>query len=191
LNVLGITTTPSIAAAPLVSDVPAQQSTAAHWGRGDSVTQSSFSGTLTPEVEFRRPVPVAPVPLEPGAMTALDPYAPVASTSQQENRSTSRRSVPAGPKAPDPLVPAASPVAGGSATPGTTTSGVSSMGGGTDRVLARREPFMPGWNGGDAVEPVQQTQRRRDRQDEKITERVDGADAEVPPAVIGTEPYRQ
>jgi hypothetical protein len=191
LDILGIATTPSVAAAPLVSDVRAQQSPAAHWGRGDSVTQSSFSGTLTPEVEFRRPVPVAPVPLEPGALTALDPYAPVASTSQQENRSTSRRNVPAGPKAPDPLVPAASPVAGGSATPGTTTSGVSSVGGGTDRVLARREPFMPGWTGGDAVEPVQQSQRRRDRQNEKITESVDGADAEVPPAVIGTEPYRQ
>lgn len=196
LNIQGITTTPAATAAPLVTDIPAQQSSAAaHWGRGDSVTQSSFSGTLTPaEIEFRRPVPVTPVaPLEQGPMTALDPYAPVGSTSQQETRSTSRRSVPTGTlKTPDPLVPTATPVTGSSATAsGTTTSGVSSVGGGTDRVLARREPFMPGWTGGDAVEPVQQTQRRRDRQSERITERVDGVDAEVPPPVIGTEPYRQ
>jgi hypothetical protein len=195
LDVLGVTTTPAAAAAPapVVENIPGRQS-AAHWGRGgvDSVTQSNFSGTLTPEVEFRRPVPVAPTPLEPGPMTALDPFAPVASTTQQDNRSTSRRSVPSGPTkvTPDPMVPGAAPVSSSAATPGTTTAGMSSVNGGTDRTLARREPFMPGWSGGDAVEPVQQNQRRRDRQNEKITESVDGADSEVPPAVIGTEPYR-
>ncbi|GAB3909870.1 hypothetical protein GCM10029964_112370 [Kibdelosporangium lantanae] len=196
LNVLGITTTPAAAAAaPLVNaDVPAQQSPAAHWGRTDSVTQSGFSGTLTPDVEFRRPVSTPVAPLEPGAMSAMDPFAPVGSTSQQETRSTSRRNGAAVPKVttttPDPLM-APPGVAGSSATPATTTSGVSSVGGGTDRVLARREPLMPGWTGGDAVEPVQQAQRRRDRRNEKITESVDGADTQVPPPVIGTEPYRQ
>jgi hypothetical protein len=51
------------------------------------------------------------------------------------------------------------------------------------------EPLLSGF-ADDAVEPVNQATRRRD-QDEKITESVEGAEAEVPPPVIGNGPYRQ
>jgi hypothetical protein len=50
---------------------------------------------------------------------------------------------------------------------------------------------MPGQWMDDAVEPVSQAKRRRDQQDEKITESVEGAESEVPPSVIGNGPYRQ
>jgi hypothetical protein len=60
-----------------------------------------------------------------------------------------------------------------------------------DRATSRRfggEPLIPQQWADDAVEPPK---RRRDRnEEEKITERVEGADAEVPPPVIGNGPYR-
>ncbi|RSM74579.1 hypothetical protein DMH04_39670 [Kibdelosporangium aridum] len=72
------------------------------------------------------------------------------------------------------------PVAPAAAAPGS----------GTERSTARRfgDPLNLAKDTDDAVESPKQ--RRDWSEADKITERVEGADAEVPPPVIGNGPYR-
>jgi hypothetical protein len=195
VDVLGITThTSSAGAAPVV---PAQQQTSYfHWenGRGgDVVSQSGFAGTLEPEVQR----PAAAAPLQQGSMAAADPFgAPLTATPQRDTNA--RRTSPGAGKVPmapldNSMLPAAAntPMNSGSVSPAAAPTALS--GGGADRAMPRRlgEPLMSGQWAGDAVEPVSSAKRRRAEQEEKITESVEGAGSEVPPAVIGNGPYRQ
>ncbi|MET0132329.1 MAG: PPE domain-containing protein [Kibdelosporangium sp.] len=139
-----------------------------------------------PAVDTRRPVQ----PLAQGAMTGADlTGTPVTATPQSNNKSrrTSRSSGRVSGLLPITDTPMAS------AVPPATAPAAGSTVAGSDRALPRRmgEPLLSGQWTDDAAEPAQRPARRRDRQDQdKITESVDGAESEVPPQVIGNEPYR-
>jgi PPE family len=204
LGVLGITTHASSAGPDYHAHVPEQQYRQQHqfWGegrvRGDLVTQSGAVGYFAePDMDVRRPV----APLQQGSMAGADPLgSPIASTPQRDT--TGRRSSPgATGKIPVPSLDS-NVLSGAAPPPPGSASGVSpsaapttgaGMAGGSDRVMPRRmgEPLVPGQWLDDAVEPVSHAKRRRDQQDEKITESVEGSTAEVPPSVIGNGPYRQ
>jgi hypothetical protein len=141
--------------------------------------------------ETRMPV----TPLQPGVAAGVDPVGgPVAATPQREP-STRKGSI-SGKLTPTPASLDASPIPGAApAHSHVAPSAATAPAGGTsDRVAPRRvgEPLIPTQWTEDAAEPANQAKRRRDRtEQEKITESVDGAEAEVPPPVIGNGPYRQ
>jgi uncharacterized protein YukE len=178
-----------------------QQGNQQQWGDGgrfrgtDLVTQSGSLFVDGPEPEMRRTV----APLQQGSMAGADLLgSPVGSTSQQDSDSRKSPYRPGKISVPgleNSVLPGAAPPssAAGVSPAGTPTTGAGMGGGASDRVMPRRmgEPLMPGQWMDDAVEPVSQAKRRRDQQDEKITESVEGAESEVPPSVIGNGPYRQ
>ncbi|TCO65589.1 WXG100 family type VII secretion target [Actinocrispum wychmicini] len=201
LNILDLVpSTTQVSSAPAAAPVePAEppQRFSGHLPR-EAVAQAGFAGPMAPEIELRVPTLAAPPPESP--MTGMAPLAPVAPTRQQDSDNSRRLS--AGPKVPAaasgsmmenvPMVPGGGGSVSPSATTPTTAASVGG-GGGADRAIPRRmgEPVMSGWNNPEAVEPVQPRRRRDRREDEKITESVEGAGSEVPPPVIGTGPYRQ
>jgi hypothetical protein len=147
---------------------------------------------IEPEVETRRPV----APLQQGAVTGTAPIA-APTTRSTERQSQSRNSfgsargvlplssldmndLPAAAGTPSLMAPSVTPAGAGASTAG-------------DRTMLRRvgEPLIPGQWMDDAVEPAARTTRRGDQPDDEITESVDGAEEQVPPSVIGSEPYRQ
>ncbi|CAM3619437.1 PPE domain-containing protein [Kibdelosporangium persicum] len=144
-------------------------------GTAQVVSQASaeFFGVPADEPEVRaRPIAGEPVTNGGGGGSAAAAPPP--------QRSSLIRRAPARNQASVDAHPAA-PIAPATATTGNTV----------DRAASRRfggEPLIPQQLADDAVEPPK---RRRDRhEEEKITERVEGADAEVAPPVIGNGPYR-
>jgi hypothetical protein len=124
--------------------------------------------------------PVAP-PLQQGAMVGFEPTGSTATPAATTARSVNARRVSSARRAP--VLPLdGAPVAPATAAPSTVAS--------AERALPRRvgEPLM--WVD-DGAEPASQPRRRRPAEpEEKITESVEGAEAEVPPPVIGSGPYR-
>nr|WP_225954142.1 PPE domain-containing protein [Kibdelosporangium phytohabitans] len=153
------------AASPVsVTPIPSQSTVP----RGEQLVSAASADFFAlpadePEVRAR---PVAAEPLGPGSGAAALP----AQRTSTVRRAASRKPVPLD-------VHPLAPVAPSTGTPGTTS----------DRVTSRRigEPLVIAQDG---AEP---RKRRRDRNElDKITERVEGVDAEVPPPVIGGGPYR-
>lgn len=149
--------------------------------RAEKVSTSSaeFVGMVAadePDVRVRQVITVeTPTPNGAGAAaTAMLPSARGQSTRRTSNQSGAVRPVLAEAAPVAPVTPA-------NATPGGTT----------DRPLVRRlgEPLVLSNVDGEAA--VSSRRRREEREEPvKVTERVEGVDAEVPPSVIGSEPYR-
>lgn len=135
-----------------------------------SLASAEFLGLVADEPEVRA---------RPSGGEHLGNSGGSAAAALAPRRGSSIRRTPA--RAPVPLdAHPIAPVAPAAATTGS----------GTERSTARRvgEPLNPARWADDAVEPPK---RRRDWSEVgKITERVEGADAEVPPPVIGNGPYR-
>jgi hypothetical protein len=160
--------------------------------RGQHVSQA---GAQFMPVAESRMQPAAP--LQPGVAAGVDPVAGSPVTGTPKREPSTRKGSISGKLTPLPAsfdtnpIPGAAPAAGSHVAPSAATA---PAGGASDRVAPRRvgEPLIPTQWTDDAAEPANQAKRRRDRaEQEKITESVEGAEAEVPPPVIGNGPYRQ
>ncbi|MBP2322777.1 hypothetical protein JOF56_003162 [Kibdelosporangium banguiense] len=162
-----------------------------HSRGGQTVSQAGAQFLPMTESRFQ-----PATPLQPGVAAGADPLgSPVAATPRREPSArkgsitgklpVTASSLDAGP------IPGAAPPAGSHVSPAAATSPAGSS---SERLVPRRggEQLIPSQWADDAVEPANQAKRRRDRtEQEKITESVEGAEAEVPPPVIGNGPYRQ